>query len=407
MPDTIEAQQDDRAVYRISAGLLSRDAALLPLLYAALVLPTLLVYWHPLSGTRQLYSFIVFRLLVTLSVFFFAANRWLRRLSLERPPLHLRSYLLSLGCGMLVWLPVILLSNILFSTVGPGRMLQLLSLALLLPAFWFLFRHFFFFIPAALNVASLPVLMRIARNYNKHSRWLPLRVMAAPFALECLVMSIVQIPAPDGRLLWVNWLAMLSGGIFWLLTCYNGLAFGLCYMDDPCWREHRLDPYRQGRLDTIAVCGGRWPAALLKPGNGIKMLLVAVLIGLANIAVFLQTPPSAEFTVETIKIRRNLVSLSMVLSDEKYHFRGFYPYYLRLAGEKGEEVASFPKRVYLDGKPLTPADLKPLEREDPLHLKVLFETNRNKDSLKDLEDLHLWYLASPILRLDMQAAVAK
>ncbi|NLF24057.1 MAG: hypothetical protein GX589_00155, partial [Deltaproteobacteria bacterium] len=399
MPSSHNQPPNGDGVYNLAAGLLAKDATWVPVLYLVLILPALVSNLFSLERPDYFLFIISLRLVLSLSVVFFVSSRWLRNLSVIKPSWEIHAFLLTLTCGILVWLPPIMCTTVLTLSVSLDLSVQTIALFLLIPATIMLLRYYFFFIPGALNVASIRQSMHMARSYTKLHRWLPLKALTAPFALECLAISLVQIPAPDGRSFWVNWLVIFCSGIFWLLSCYNGLAFGLQFMEDSTWREHHLDPYRQGRLETIAARGQSWLATLLKPSNGIKVLLVAVLVGLANMTSLINTPPSVTLQVESLTIRRNMVAISLAVADPQHHFRGFNPYYLRLAGEKGEEVAAFPKKVLLGGNPLPPSSLLPSDTDEPVHLKVFFETNRNKESLKDLEDLYLWYLASRILRL--------
>jgi hypothetical protein len=392
-------------VYQVAAGLLRQDRGRLWALYLILLIPLLVGHIFPQAQLHQPQLFKISKMLCMLSVLFVTGSRWINRLRPVPAGWRWKSYALLLLCGLALWLPPAFLMSALFSEPAASPGMDLICLLLLALSVGLLFRYYFYFLPLLLEERSLRAVAATARAFTAADPWLTMRVLAAPFAVEWLAASILQTPSPDGRILIVAQLVAACDGLFWLLSIYLGLACGLVLLDDRSWRAGRLDPYRAPRLATLAAQGSAWLAQALRPKNGVKMMLVAALIGLGNLAAMMATAPAPSFQVDAMKIDGQNLILDLSLRDERYLFRGFNPQFLRLAGEApSESVAPVPSQIFVDDEPLSPAVFQIPERAPSVRLRLEFRTNRSTQGLKDLEDLHLWYLGSRVMRLEMKSA---
>lgn len=300
----------------------------------------------------------------------------------------------GLAAGIVIMSPAHLL-NILWQNMSLWPFLALAA------GLWIVgYFYFFYFFPFFLNIRSPTQVLSLARTYTRHDIAAPLKTSMAPAGLMYLIMALAAAPFPDGRVFHLEILSVLASGLYWFLSSYLAVAFGIAFLPDSLWRKLNFDPYRQSRLTTLSINAPKWLTEALKPKNGAIMLAAAILVGLANQARLAEMAPAPQITVDALRLEHRSLSLSLTLQDHKFHFRGFRPFLFRLAGETKRIISATPQAVNVPGHP---GDARfRLPRENPvIRIEVQFETDRNESDLRQLNDLFLWYAGVKILPLDV------
>ena len=245
-----------------------------------------------------------------------------------------------------------------------------------------------------------------AIRFLQDDKLLPLKAMAAPFALMVLLDNSLAIFAPENEIPFITLIRLIFSETFFFLGTY--LALAICFVKLPAkeWHDLGLEPYREARFTTVALQAPRYVSKLLLPKNAVKMLFLGVLIGLANMAVLATKKPSADITVSSIQATKDSLVLKLHLSDEQ-QFRSFSPIWLSVAGPDKEPVTDPMQPVDIqiyDGQFKTMAELfKERKNSDELELTLTFSSTRPGEDMKAIEDLHLWYRSAKLQQLDMQA----
>ena len=257
------------------------------------------------------------------------------------------------------------------------------------------YRYYFYFLPLLLGVAPASNLLSETRSYTLADRAGPLRVMVAPFAITTLLVSLAQLPSPDGRSLLVSFISSALVGVFWILSSYLALAYALLFLSSPAWRDSALDPYRKERLETISVNAQTRLTNALRPKAGLRTLALALLLVMANFVRQISVPPSVKVELVSIEANQQTVIMVVNLHDPDFKFRGFNPRAFMLAGEGGRPVSTTMAKVSeVGGKS---DDVNDLSGRSDVKLKLQFEIDRSAEDLRQLQDLWLWYQFSKII----------
>jgi hypothetical protein len=217
-----------------------------------------------------------------------------------------------------------------------------------------------------------------------------------------LATAALLSPFPDGRSLLVNSLAASAEGIFWLLSTYTGFAFALIALDDSEWRRVGLEPYRIEQLRTLETRGRGAIAQLLRPSAGVKMLLLALLVYIANLSRGMAMPPAATIQVKNIQVDDYLIRIEATISDTSYHFRGFKPFAFRVASKSGEKISEDLIRASLSPDKSEVIPVVPASTE-PQSLFLEFRSNKSKEKLQAIDYGWLWYQLVPLEPLQIQS----
>jgi len=391
--------------YHIAAGFLWEDRSiLLPLLLILTVPGAMALLYEPLSTQYPILIGITKRI-VDLSVLLFVCHRWIDRLQVEGHSLNTDTIFRFLSAGLGMWL--LFEVPLLGIQAQFSPTLTLLAIFLFIPATIVALRYFFYFFPIVLQIDKVTEILAVTRSYTMQNRFLAVKALLAPLAIMMFLVALTLAISPDERESYVTWLKVASTESFWLLSTYLAVAFGFTNLKAAEWSTYGFKPEREELLKGLESYGPQWIGKILKPKNGVKIILLSLLIGVGNQVRLFNTPPSVTFNVQSIEIEGSTIRLTIDLTDEEFHFSGFTPFGLTLAGEKGQSIVQplrSPQKVFVDGVPVSWTDLVVSKDTINLTLTVEFTTNRTSDSLKKLEDLHLWYWNARIVWLDMGRA---
>lgn len=383
--------------FQVAAGLLKNDRFLLLPLLLLLAIPTLIDLFIPLSPRNSgIYLSMVDRLL-HLVVVSAIALRWRRRL--ESPQGSRVSNLRVVGrivaIGVFTYLIVAVpLFGMAFS--GETRMASLWVLLLGMGC-WYSLRIYFYFVAASVfGMATLPA-VRASIELSRGNATAAVRSLIAPAALTLLLIGLCMAPAPDGRSLWTIGAASIAEGVFWILSCYTGLAFGLVLFDDVAWRSAGLNPYRAERLATLHTQGGGRAARLLSTRSGLMLLGVSICFLTGNLLRQLHEPPAAEVTIEKVTLADYTIRVELLVRDSQYNFRGFSPAAFSVASKTGfaQSQRLTTATDEADGKEVLTTLASSGETSKRLYLT--FQTNKTAASLRALDNMWLWYKLQPLL----------
>ncbi len=385
-------------MYGVAAGLFWSDIRILLLLYPLLIAPAVLARFSPLPSA---FAYLV-ESLVDLSFLYFIARRWADKFSNTGVGFHWKRYLIVAAVGLLALLPIELaIWGLQFSMeVQPFAAFIFVGLLIL----WAdaVFKYYFFFMPVVLGATAPRRIIALARGYTTGRGFLLLRVLFGPTVITLLLWSLLRLPSPDVRLLPVEWALLAAAKVFWVLCAYLSTAAGVIFLGESEWSSFRMQPYRSERLETLQVRAPRFLCNALTPRWAVRLLVIGVVVEMANMVTLQATPPGPAVAVSAIAIDDHKLTLTLSLNDPRYKMRGFNPFYLRLAGANAADIVSIlPSRIEMQGAPLS---LGELAGRTSAGMKVEFKTDRNADGLKDLKDLHLWYLGTRLTLLEMHKA---
>ncbi len=311
------------------------------------------------------------------------------------------TFLRYLLIGFAFWL--MLLVPVLAQTVALAPNLQLFFLLLLIPAVVLGLRYYFFFVPPSLGESKFRDIAQHAAAFTAKDSLAPLRLMLAPAAFLALAEGLCFMISPDGRHFLSHLAANLFAGVFWVLSSFTALGYVLSNMQENAWRQYGLEPYRAARFATLITRAQKPIGASLSAKNGLKLFAIAALIWLGNYAQLQNLPPPGTVAVDRITLDGNKVELLLNLEDAETKLAGLKPLNFSLAGEQGTVLAPFPLEATSEGEPA----LSGLPNKEKARLKIIFETQRDSTSLRQLEDLHLWYRAVRLQKLEMKNAFEK
>src|SRR5690606_34392654 len=133
--------------------------------------------------------------------------------------------------------------------------------------------------------------------------WLaPVKVTLAPFSCMLMLVALAFSLSPSGENPVALYTASAVGGVFAVLASYLSLSYCLVAMSPKRWHELGLDPYREARLDSLVAKSPRWIARLLRPQNGLLLLVLAFFVWQLNIIRAENTPPTFHIAIASIEV---------------------------------------------------------------------------------------------------------
>ncbi|MDC0357525.1 hypothetical protein OAO01_01820 [Oligoflexia bacterium] len=401
MTSTIENPKPEapptEEAYKIASSLLWQDRKFLLILYFLLVLPDLLN--STFVGTAQyMVALQITKRTLCLIFVFLVSVRWARFLCIQPMTYSLATLSRLMVFGFAFWFLFAVPTALM--VVAPGN-LQPLFVLLFIPAAVIALKYYFYFFPIVFNVKSVQKIISDTRAITANDTFVALRTMVSPMGAMLLLVALGQALAPDGRQIMVSCFADLFTGVYTLFSTYLSLAFCLVLTPHSAWRAYGLDPYREARLATLTLHGPALLSRLLRPKNGLIMLGMGILVWTANEMRAAEMLPAPTISIESVQAEDKLLRMNLYLIDEAYTFRGFYPAFFRLAGEKGTAIANFPSKIVINGQEQTGALSIPNDNVE-MHLTLEFTTDRSAEELQALEDLLLWYRHAQIDWVDMK-----
>lgn len=379
------------SILKLTAGLLWHDRFLLPVFFGLLASALLFQEFALTSSLVFTVGSLFIERVVVLFIQLILVLRWAKVFRVTKAKQRtgsafsiIRYFLFGIGIWISIGIPLLLLPLALQSQ-WQLPVTVLLALGVLTAL-----RLFFYFLPVPLGIYPFARALHISKEISSAAPWLQFKTFFLPLAWMVLLMNISLAPAPDGRSELWNTLASLAECIFWLLSCYTALAAGLLFLSESTWRELGFDPYRKERLASIEIRAPKGLQQLAEVKFTSLVLSLGILLSIGNHMRFLTTMPAAK--IRELKIENDVknVDLDMTLTDEQFHFRGFTPYGLYLAGESGIPVSKAIASVKIDGKDEGYFGSFQ-EKGEKIRLEISYEVDRSPEDLKKLEDLWLWY----------------
>lgn len=396
----------DLKAARLASGLFAADLPLVLLLYPVLVAPSVLA--SILGGVSEQLSpsffgatFLgaerIFGLLFTLVI----ALRWRGKLGFQKSLVKFSSIFSYFFFGIGVWLAWIVPSATMSIGAEPSGV-PIGNLILLICAAAISIRYYFYFFSFSFGSCTFGEGLTSAASFIKKEWLLPVKATIAPLSVMLLATGFASAPYPDGRYWQLVAFAEGLGGIYWVLSTYLGLAYGLLLMDGKTWHELKLDPYREPRFESISKEAKPFVSKLFLPRSGVTLLVLSILVWFGNMIRVTTMPPPVSIEVNEATVSENKVLLKLKIEDDKFKFHGIYPKLFSLAGETGTRIAGLPEKVSIDGftEADTPLSLQGLK--SPVGLSLEFSTDRSGRALTELKDLFLWYRGVRIKALSLK-----
>lgn len=398
-PDTLISPAEFQAAASMSTAMLRADLQRLAGWYLALVAPSLLAAFGPFATSEALVALQLVQKLLELCFAWYIGRNWVKRLCLKDnlPPDHdFKSYAtIFLGLWLLLGFPYVLLA------APTPPIVKWIALASLVPVVAVILRHFFFFVPALIGIRGIQRGLAMSRRALRGQSLLPLKVLVGPIGIGSLLSALVLALGPDEHSAVINCVHAFCSEIDWVLLTYLALAVGLRLIPEADWHNAGLDPYRESRLQTLAVREFRILSKALGPAIGFQLLLLSIVVWTFNVVRVTEMAPRAVVTVVDIAVEDQKVALTLDVSDPNYSFRGFRPVYFSLRDESGEPLALYPQEAVTEvgGKDVLFAI--PSSSDSRHRILLTFATTRSDESLVRLQDLHLWYRKHRLILLDM------
>ena len=289
--------------------------------------------------------------------------------------------------GLAYWL--IVRSPILALTSLPQTSIAATVAAILIvPSVAFGLIFFFYFFPICAGVCEVKLIMNEARWITKKDPYAPFKAFTAPVAIYFLISNMLGSISPDGREYFIMISDCILSEIPLFLLLYTSLGFCFSLIEGKKWHDYGFSAYREARFETLVKSASTF-SKNLSPNRGLLILLIAALIGYANLIRVYQIPPSPSIKIESNEISDNKISLALNLSDKEYRFRGFQAHAFKIAGPKGTTIH----------KQVPVIDFKPNDDFTEAELKIEFKIDMKKEEIERIEDLNLWYFNSKLLEL--------
>ncbi|MBX7139311.1 MAG: hypothetical protein K1X83_15155 [Oligoflexia bacterium] len=390
----------------LAAGMLRQDGLKLLLLYPLICIPGVLESTQNALSPKMSLVLSILERFTGLLFCFIVTRSWCRRLAKDRPRLghSAGSFAELLLCGLVIW--VMFAVPLLAQFAAPNPTTKLFFSLLLIPAIALSIRYYFYFFFTSIGMRPIFKALTAASSINRGGAGLVVMTLCAPLGIMLTSTALVLAISPDGRSPGIEFGANLLVGIFWLLSSYLATATVFDRLPQTIWDELELDPYRNARLTTLKVQAPPWLSYLLRPRTGATLLFVSAFLWWGNTIKVATLPPTPKISVQHISIDDDRVSLTITLADPDYHFRGFNPHHFLLAGKNRELISGPPERIFPVGAdPEGPLRID--KNVTTLNLIVEFIASRSGAELAELEDLHLWYRHSQLMRLDLKTAEIK
>jgi hypothetical protein len=264
---------------------------------------------------------------------------------------------------------------------------------------------YYFFVPALLLAEGTFAQRMLAAKSLLIIDWrLPLRVFLPPLALWLLISNLCAAPAPDERYLSLTLLSQLLGSLAWTLGLYLEVAAWLSFSDQVKVLPEAA-PARSYNLYSSARGLPSVISQLLSSKLASWLTIAALGLWIANYSRLIEIPPAAEVQIESLEIQESDVLLTLTLRDSEFGFRGVQLSNFILAGEKRVLVSDKPVEVLsINGQAISHPRLAAQPTQQTVVLK--FSTARTSSSLRELQDLYLWYRGVKVrlLRFPEEAA---
>jgi hypothetical protein len=394
---------------QMASGMLVHDRQKLIFYALLLTIPSLLaVSFSKASISAGILIQIIDRI-VQITIIYIIGSRWVNSFSKGNDKIELKNtlkdskYYLLLTYGFIFWLLFQLPAIILF--VSTNALVKILAIFMWAPAIALGLTFYFYFIPILFGLTKFKDIKNVCLDIYQQDRMTAVKTIIAPMAIMLLFSSVLGIISPDDRVAWILDLKNLTSIVFFVLNFYLAFSAGLINISNNTWHQLRLEPYRVARFETIAINGINWVAKILQPKNGLKILLLASLIGLANIASLSSLKPAANFEIEKIIVSDGKITLNILAKDEQYLLRGVAPQLLTVAGPEMQLITEtrMANEIAVNNQPISSWQTS-LEKSPQAKISLTFKTDRKARDLKSLEDLYLWYRNTKILKLEMQSA---
>ena len=373
--------------YLLASSLIAQDWRFILFQIPLFMLPALLLTMAPQTIQARLGVDLSFRL-VTVLIIFLIIRRWLTRLdtaqSKRKPTSFLALCIAGIAYHLLLVGPLALLS------LSPGQ-LSMVALALSVPCFYFALRYYFYFIPIMLGELTPSTVLKNSATLTKKSLWLPIQIMVTPFGLALLISKLIMAFSPDQSSPTLSLLAETSYGIFYIFSTYLALSMALVLMTEKQWSDAGLDPYRGSRLNTLLMLGGDGLARYLKPRSGLLILAVALLVWSGNSMRASTLPPPVSIEIISSRAVDHQIELELYAYDIGNGLRAFYPALLNIAGESGSPLSLRPEQIEVDGEEIPLFASPSSSLNSPVHIKLVFATERSEQELKSMQGVFLWY----------------
>ncbi len=277
-------------------------------------------------------------------------------------------------------------------SLGQSAAMQMVFLTAAMGTIFFAYFYFFWFFPFQAGVVSLRRALSIARHFITNDWKSPFKVMLAPAGIMLLGQGLLNMPAPDGRVIELAVLSDSLGGLYWVLSSYTGFAVALTMLSEREWHDLHLDSYRQSRMTTLAVASRPWLEKALTPSFGLQVFALCVLVWAANSIRLANLPPAPAIAVDGVELKESQLTLRLRLHDSKYRYYGFRPAFFRLAGSQRTVVSPFPEKAWIAGEDPEQQRLLGLPHDkDDVSLILEFRTSITASELSEAKDLYLWY----------------
>lgn len=400
----------------IASAMLYHDRVLLPILFIVLALPSVIETTLPEllasipaslrtvipgSPDAQYITLLLLDRFIQLGVMFGVALRWRRRFSQAgRETSSAASFLWTCVFGFALWgmcsLPLLTVA------ARPDSTLLLPAIFLLVLGVVWSLRYYFYVISTVILGSGLRLAAAQAFALGKRDPKAAIGAFVGPMALMLFFVAVSSAPYPDGRsLLWSS-ITAAAEGVFWLLSTYTTLGFGLRLVDDSSWREAGLDPYRSERLETLRVQGKGFISRMLLPRTSWQFFALALLVFISNTARDFQELPAAKLTIRNATVVDGVIKVTLEVSDPEFRLRGFPPFAFSVATQTGSPIS----------KELLSATQEPgVQRIDsslpmtgePVVLYLEFRTAKTQETLEGADNMWLWYKFTPAIPLNVKA----
>lgn len=395
------------AVCETAAGMLYQDRFWIGKLYLLLVLPPYLASTS--SGFQLGLILQIAERFFELGALFLIGKRWLAKLknsksSNELQTDNFRQFIVLVSYGFALWL--LFQGPAVFVLTSPLPALKLLGMITWSVTIMICLIYYFYFLPILLGRLDFASIRQQSRELFNADRLLALKTLVTPFALLALFTNLLGIFQLDNGVQSILNGKTFFGALYFILASYLAMAAGLLSLKQKEWHDFGLDPYREARFGTLRLMAPAWLAKLLLPGSGLKLMIVAILLGLANMAALAGRAPQAEIKVQAIAITGSQLKITLHATATPDQLNNLVPVMFSIAGPEGQTISESrqPVEIKMNGRPFNPFQSIIRADQNQLTIELLFNTNRQAQDLQQLNDLYLWYNQARLQLLNMTKA---
>jgi hypothetical protein len=389
--------------YRLAIAMILRDFSFAMKCFLVLVLAPSFVILSGSEVAQNSFLLLIAQRFIELSVLYLITSRWIALMKIKKNDIESKvssySFFRLIFFGFLVW--IVIVTPILMQLVPGDDLFKIFFLTLLFPGIYIWLNYYFYFIAIILGEKTWPEIKDCTTNITHNKFLAPFATILGPLALMSMLMVLISLLSPDGRLPIMIWTEILASSAFWILSTYLSIAMFFTNISEKYWYEAGFDPYREARLSTI--CNNRVLnfSRALEPKNAVKIFFVSLLFWVVNAVRLESMPPTAKIKVTEMRVGKEITSVDISAEDPEYKLRNFHPHFFVLAGNERTPLSSIPEKIVnLD----TNAPWNPLEHneEDSIRLRLDFRTTRSGDAMRQVEDVYLWYRQTKIEHLKLK-----